>query len=41
VWYQRPSMLITETTSFGDVEIFNKIDYFWTFEYAVFYKITI
>jgi hypothetical protein len=24
--------------SFGHVEIYNKIDYFWNFEYAVFYK---
>jgi hypothetical protein len=23
---------------FGHVEIYNKIDYFWNFEYAVFYK---
>jgi hypothetical protein len=24
--------------SFGHVEIYNKIDYFWNSEYAVFYK---
>jgi hypothetical protein len=28
--------------SFGHVEIYDKIDYFWTFEHAVFfYKMTI